>query len=467
MKYSQPFLTAHNFLSTLLITSLTSMMLFINSAQAETLTDFLNDTSGTWEIQINTVTDGGCDGTNGNLCSSFVFGSPVGVTTGPPAGLVDNEDAGDTIIGPSGLGGDGLAGFISIKKTSSNNFIVTTYLLDSYLATAGGTKATRMVDVSAASGTISSDGTMTLDLTGRTAALQFFPTFGEQEWNRDNSTTIGGAATGVFELFTTGQSTNIDPINPPSPNETIFGRNVGDLDSDGVLDAILVSAGNVGDAWGPFTGTPYAEVYNIKLVRGGTEPIPKIVVDIIVPAGSTQECSEEGGSNVELATDIRLINGAELSTVEWFIDGVSSGFGETFTPFLDLGAHTIQASATTVQGPTDSDTVDVNIQDTTPPVLDLGFINTLTGEPVTEISSSAVQFVTTQMSATDICDPMPLIQAAVTPVYAVEDGDVILIRPGKFGNKLGLDTTALELRATATDSSNRGTTVSAILHVIE
>jgi hypothetical protein len=42
-----------------------------------------------------------------------------------------------------------------------------------------------------------------------------------------------------------------NPSNPPNLNETINGRNVGDINNDGILDAILVSAGNIGDAWGP------------------------------------------------------------------------------------------------------------------------------------------------------------------------------------------------------------------------
>lgn len=452
-----------SFLFTLFKTSLISMALTYNAVQAETLTDFLNDTSGSWEIQINPFTDGGCDGTNGNLCSIFTFGSPIGVTTG---GLVDNEDTlGVTVIGPSGLGGDGLAGFITIKKTSSTNFIVTNYLVDPYLQTAGGTFATRIVNVSAATGTISSDGTMTLNLTGRTGALQFFPFLGEQEWNRDNSTNIGGG-TGNYELFTTGQASNVDPTNPQNQTVTILGRNVGDFDNDGVLDAILVSAGNVGDAWQFFTGTPYTEVYNIKLVRG-TPPIPRIVIKIDAPAGTTQECSEEGGTNVEFTTEVRLINGAELGTIEWFVNGYSSGFGETFTTFLGLGEHTIEALATAIQSVSDSDVINVSIVDTTGPVLDVGFVNTRTGEVVSEISSASAQFVTTQIFVTDICDPQPSIQAVVSPVHSVENGDVIKINPGKFGNKLGLDTTALELRATATDSSNRGTVESTVLKIIE
>jgi len=183
-----------------------------------------------------------------------------------------------------------------------NGFVVTDYQVDPYLNTPAGTIATRLANVTGASGSISNNGILTLDLTGRTARFQFFQFFGEQEWIRNDSSTIRGG-TGNYELFTTADSSNINPSNPPDLNETINGRNVGDVNSDGILDAILVSAGNIGDAWGPFTGTPYAEVYNINLVRGGPTS-PRIVLDIEVPDGTEQECSEEGGSIIELVAEV-------------------------------------------------------------------------------------------------------------------------------------------------------------------
>lgn len=437
-------------------------LLGYSNLYAETLQDFLDDTSGNWEIQIKTVTDGSCDGTNGNLCSSFVFGSPIGVT-GSFGGLFDNEDTvGVTVIGPSGVAGDGLAGFVVIKKTSVNDFVVTDYQVDPYLNTPAGTIATRLIDVTGTTGSITNNGILTLDLKGRTAGFQFFSVFGEQEWNRDDSSVIGGG-TGNYELFTTAASSNIDPGSPPDLNETINGRNVGDTNSDGILDAILVSAGNIGDAWGPFTGTPYAEVYNINLVRGGPAS-PRIVLDIEVPDGTEQECSQEGGSVIELVAEVRLFNEAELGTIEWFVDGSSSGFGETYSPYISLGTHTIDAVATAVQGVSDSETVDVNIIDRTPPVLETAFINNKTGVQINQISNNSTQFVGIHMSAADICDPDPSVEAVVTPVTAVENGDTITIKP-KDG--ASLETTALELSAVATDSSGRQSIQKTVLNIGE
>ena len=442
-------------------------LLGYSNLSAETLQDFLNDTSGNWEIQVNPVTDGGCDGSNGNLCSSFVFGSPIGVTPEfGSGGLLDNEDAiGVTVIGPSGIAGDGLAGFILIRKTSVNGFVVTDYQVDPYLNTPAGTIATRLAYVTGASGSISNDGILTLDLTGRTAGFQFFTVFGEQEWNRDDSSVIG-VGTGNYELFTTAASSNINPSNPPELNETINGRSLGDINSDGILDAILVSAGNIGDEWGPFTGTPYAEVYNINLVRGSPAS-PRIVLDIEVPDGTEQECSEEGGSIIELVAEVRLFNEAELGTIEWFVDGTSSGFGETFSPFISLGAHTIDAVATAVQSVSDSETVDVNITDRIPPALDAAFVNSKTGAQISQISNNSTQFVGIHVSATDICDHEPSIEAVVTPVTAVENGDIIAIKPGSANKGASLDTTALELSAVATDASGRQSIKKTVLNIGE
>ena len=95
MNKSHLLLKKHIFSFSLFIVSFLSMPLTYNTAQAETLADFLNDTSGNWEIRINSFTDGGCDRTNGNLCSVFVFGNPIVTSSGGSsweAGMVSTDE---------------------------------------------------------------------------------------------------------------------------------------------------------------------------------------------------------------------------------------------------------------------------------------------------------------------------------------------------------------------------------------
>jgi hypothetical protein len=63
---------------------------FSSAVQAASLADLLNNTSGRWEIPVLPVTDGGCDGSDDNLCSAFALGSPTGITLPSQGGLVDN-----------------------------------------------------------------------------------------------------------------------------------------------------------------------------------------------------------------------------------------------------------------------------------------------------------------------------------------------------------------------------------------
>ena len=134
----------------------------------------------------------------------------------------------------------------------------------------------------------------------------------------------------------------------------------------------------------------------------------------MVPAGHEPECNEEGGAVVDIIADVRLFNEADLATIEWFVDGVSGGFGETFSPFISLGTHTIDAIATAVQGVSDTDTVEVNVLDKTPPLLEIAFLNNKTGAQISQITSDSVN--------------LPFLGAHVTRVFLRVSGDQILQR---------------------------------------
>ena len=121
----------------------------------------------------------------------------------------------------------------------------------------------------ASSGTVSAAGQLDLDFTGRTGTAQFFPQYAGAAWNIDNNTKQPG--TGLYEGFTTGTDSNVDP-NTGLPSLTLTGTNL--VATANGFTGTLLSAGNVGAAWGAFDGTPYSEVYNVTV---SAIPVPAAV----------------------------------------------------------------------------------------------------------------------------------------------------------------------------------------------
>jgi hypothetical protein len=169
----------------------------------------------------------------------------------------------------SGIAADGVRGIMNFTVGMDGNSIsLTSFNMDTYTGTAGGDFATRMVNTASAGGVINDNGSMSLDLTGRTGIAQFFiATLGEQPWNLDTHTVAlaPGCApgTGSYTLFTTGSSTNLNCATG-LPNATIMGSAL--VGGGGTWTGTIVSAGNVGGPqWNFFDGTPYTEIFNITV----------------------------------------------------------------------------------------------------------------------------------------------------------------------------------------------------------
>ena len=220
-----------------------------------------------------------------------------------------------------------------------------------------------------------------------------------------------------------------------------------DSDGDGIPGHAFVV--------GPFVG--FSILYDFIV----GDPPPGISVSIGIEGGTTQECSEAGGSIVSLSATIDVVGGAEPGSVEWFVDGESSGTGETATPFLALGPHTVEALASSTTGETGTDSITVLVQDTTPPDLDVAFIDRA-GEPIT--TAGAGTRVTTRILPSDICDPDPVAEGTVSPVFAVNDGDLIKVQSEKIKD---LPTTAIELSASTTDASGNSNSGMAVLSITD
>jgi len=191
--------------------------------------------------------------------SCFTFGNCTTAPAGSSSYMQDNDNDAAAAAGSanpafgSAIAGDSLSGFMNITTTSDGaggvNFTVSSFNNDTYIGTAGGFFATQATDTSGMSGSIDVNGNMTLDLTGRTGMAQFFNvSLGEQPWN-------AGA------IHTSGTQ------NGPAGNLTGIA-----LQMDGT--ALLVSSTRV-NGWDFFDGTPYTEVFSIRMVVISGEPVAR------------------------------------------------------------------------------------------------------------------------------------------------------------------------------------------------
>ena len=101
---------------------------------------------------------------------------------------------------------------------------------------------------------------------------------------------------------------------------------------------------------------------------------------------------------MELTATVSLVGGAELGSIEWFINNERAGIGASINPFLTLGTHTVDVVATALTGESGDDTASITVRDTTAPDLEIGFLNN-TGQLVT--SSSTGNHVTALLQASD------------------------------------------------------------------
>ncbi|TNG02013.1 MAG: hypothetical protein EP297_01640 [Gammaproteobacteria bacterium] len=208
---------------------------------------------------------------------------------------------------------------------------------------------------------------------------------------------------------------------------------------------------------GPFTGF-YA---NFSLNFGPTPP--GITVAINVAGGELQECMDTGGSTVTISAETMLFGDAELASVEWTVDGVSAGSGETITPFLEVGSHTVEALATTTTGESDTDLVIVTVTDTVAPDLEVAFVDGRSGVHVSQVERANVQWIVAHFVATDACDPNPV--ASGVGGFSVQHGDLLKVQ-GNL-NSVTMTTSELELGATATDISGNTSSGSASLYITD
>ena len=161
-----------------------------------------------------------------------------------------------------------------------------------------------------------------------------------------------------------------------------------------VWDVVTTSSGGLYTAFdSDGDGIPGEAFENVPAFAGFTiaydfivgDPPPDVFVTISVEGGVVQECSEAGGSPVSLTAELGFVGDTQPVTVDWYLDGGSIGSGESVAPFVALGVHSVEVQVSTVSGESDSDSVSIEVRETTPPDLDVAFVNH-DGEQVTETS---------------------------------------------------------------------------------
>jgi hypothetical protein len=176
--------------------------------------------------------------------------------------------------------------------------------------------------------------------------------------------TVGPAQLGMHGLFDWGQDIDIDVATVwnffetfPTTGDRQWNLSSMDGDQDGIPGIRMVE-GQL---------APFGANTNFNLDMSPPYEALGVIVAIDVPGGNIQLCTEPSGCIVTLVAETTLFGGAELGSVDWTINGVSDGSGETITPVLEIGSHAIEALATTTSGEFDVDIVNVRLFDTIPP----------------------------------------------------------------------------------------------------
>ena len=222
---------------------------------------------GFYNMTINNTpfTTGYQFGSDGAYNSSFTFGSL------PGGGSVAMYD--DTVASPvngryDGNPNDGVQGTVAIRVEGGVITGETLFEFDMLPSTAGG-DFVEYGDATGFTGSIDTDGNMTLTPTGIEGAVGGFPALVDERWNVDNFNGVTGTtpnppnANTAWDSFSTGSAT----AGPGTINGAAF---------DGT-SAVLVKAGTVGSDWGGFFGAQYYEVWNVGFTFTGDLPPPSAI----------------------------------------------------------------------------------------------------------------------------------------------------------------------------------------------
>lgn len=204
--------------------------------------------------------------------------------------------------------------------------------------------------------------------------------------------------------------------------------------------------------------------YNFHLegtVGHAGPPLPTQDVSIALNGGSNQECASTGGNTITANADITTSDVNDIVSVNWLLDNVSVGSGNSIETFASLGSHQLSVEVTTVDSGTLIRSIPVTISDNIRPSLDILFFDQKTGDEITQVSSQFKNTVQITYNATDICDPEPISTGHATQSDFVGNNSTIDIDKGK------LITTAVNVSGSSRDSSNNWTQSNATLLIVD
>jgi len=207
-----------------------------------------------------------------------------------------------------------------------------------------------------------------------------------------------------------------------------------------------------------FGGVGYT-VHLEGVISAGT--IITHAVDIQVTDGNRQECSSNGGSQVEATADVLTNDVNDISSIVWFLDGVNIGNGYVIDTFVPLGGHRLSVDVNTVDSGIVRNNTSVVVADNTGPELAIRFIDQKSGQEITEVASRGKYNITVLHDAVDACDSTPVTNGVVSSVNLAGDGQTIAIIRGV------LATSAVNATASAIDASGNASHANAQLLIID
>jgi hypothetical protein len=199
-------------------------------------------------------------------------------------------------------------------------------------------------------------------------------------------------------------------------------------------------------------GGVYYTVHLEGVINPGSPLPPTRKVSIQLTGGNSQECSSFDGKVIEATVNITTTDINDIVSVNWELDGAAVGSGDSIAVAASLGDHTLSVYVDTLASGSFDSSEPVTVKDTTPPELDIHFIDLRTGDEITEVTGDGKNYVSVRYDVVDVCDPASTATGTAVPVHTIDDGDIMLIDKKKLATTT-LGSSAVQVSAEATDAT--------------
>lgn len=180
------------------------------------------------------------------------------------------------------------------------------------------------------------------------------------------------------------------------------------------------------------------------------EPTPRL--RIVVSGGWQQECVELGGTTMQVEA-IMVLEDLSITAVEWHLDELAIAYGNPASFYVPLGDHNLTATATLHSGEVLGASGLLSVRDTTPPSLSV-WTTDRHNQSIADVSQKGLNTLTLNYSATDSCDPSPMVSALAG--VPVENGQVLKLHTSV--DQVVIDGPGFKVVAEATDESGNSVT---------